>query len=50
MGNYKAVHKNADCTKMPRLYPEPDYEIKTKPPVNAGFTWRENILLRIREE
>lgn len=50
MGNYKVVNKHADNTKLPRMYPEPEYEVKTRAPVNAGNTWRENILLRIREE
>ena len=49
MGNYKAVHRNVDNTKMPRVYPEPDYEIKTRPPVNVGSSWRQNILMRVRE-
>ena len=50
MGNYKVVNKNADNTKLARMYPEPDYEVKTRPPASEVNTWRENILMRIREE
>lgn len=25
MGNYKVVNKHVDNTKLPRMYPEPDY-------------------------
>lgn len=50
MGNYKTKHKGADATKEERLYPEPKYEIKTRPPITEGHTWKQNIQLRVREE
>ncbi len=34
MGNYKVMNKNVDNTKLPRMYPEPDYKVKTRAPVN----------------
>ncbi len=40
MGNYKSNHKNVDNTKLERLYPEPDYEIKTRRPNMEGNTWK----------
>ena len=48
MGNYKTKHKDADATKEERLYPEPKYEIKTRPPITEGHTWKQNIQLRVR--
>jgi hypothetical protein len=50
MGNYKTKHKDADATKEERIYPEPQYEIKTRPPITEGHTWKQNIQLRVREE
>lgn len=32
MGNYRSTHKDADCTKEERMYPEVPYQIKTRPP------------------
>lgn len=49
MGNYKSTHRGVDNTQLPRMYPEPDYDIKTRSPTRENG-WRENILLRIREE
>lgn len=48
MGNYKSTHKNIDNTKLPRLYPEPDYTIKTRSPTCEGNTWKQNVQLKIR--
>jgi hypothetical protein len=48
MGNYKTKHKDADATKEERLYPEPRYEIKTRPPITEGHTWKQNIQLHVR--
>jgi hypothetical protein len=48
MGNYKDVHKNVDNTKLPRMCPEPDYQVKTKAPIKVGNSWRTNILLNVR--
>lgn len=50
MGNYKSTHKDADATKEARMHPEPEYQIKTRPPVTEGHSWKQNIQLRIREE
>lgn len=49
MGNYKATHKNVNNEELPRIYTEPDYEVKTRPPINSKNNWRMNMLLRIRE-
>lgn len=49
MGNYKTINQNVDNTKLPRLFPEPEYQIKTKPPVQKGYPWEDNIKVRIRE-
>ena len=50
MGNYKTKHKDADATKEERLFPEPNYQIKTRPPMTEGHSWKQNIQLRVREE
>jgi hypothetical protein len=49
MGNYKETHKFVDNTKLDRIYPEPDYQIKTRPPCAVGNTWKVNINLKVRE-
>lgn len=50
MGNYKVVNKHVDNTKLPRMEPEPNYEVKTRPPITEGNSWKVNLNLRIREE
>lgn len=32
------------------MHPEPEYQIKTRPPITEGHTWKQNIQLRIREQ
>ncbi len=50
MGNYKVVNKYVDNTKLPKVEPEPEYQVKTRPPMTEGNTWKINLNLRIREE
>ena len=50
MGNSRSKKTEVDVTQMERIYPEPKYVIKTRPPNLAGGTWKNNIKLRVREE
>jgi len=50
MGNYKEKNPNVDNTQLERIFPEPGYQIKTRPPITEGHTWRHNIQLQVREE
>jgi hypothetical protein len=48
MGTYKSKGVKGDADKMPRLEPEPNYEIKTRSP--KPTTWKLNILRGKRED
>jgi hypothetical protein len=49
MGNYKTKNKNVDITQLDRIYPEPNYTIKTRSPTMENNTWKQNIQLKVRE-
>ena len=47
MGSYKSKGVKMDIPSLPILEPEPNYEVKTRPPIPS--TWQLNILRGSRE-
>ena len=47
MGSQNTKNYKADNTQLERMYPEPDYEIKTRTPV-ASNDWKTNISRGVR--